>query len=123
MLEGKKILVAEDDKDVVDMYQDYFTIHKSTKKALFTYTYDFKTTQEALDNHSFDALLLDLGLGDYTPPPGLAILKEYAKKIKIVVISAYGDYKDESLGLGAFEFFPKPTDMSYIIEALKKACG
>ena len=123
MLDGKKILVAEDDKDVVEMYQDYFAVNKDTKKAIFTCTYDYKTTKEALDNNSFDVLLLDLGLGDFSPPPGLAILKEFAKKIKIVVVSAYDEYREECLGLGAFEFFAKPTDMTLIVEMLKKACG
>ena len=123
MLDGKKILVAEDDKDVVEMYQDFFAIKKDTKNVVFSYTFDLRTTKEALNNNSFHVLLLDLGLGDYTPPPGLEILKEYAKKIRIVVISAYSEYKDECLGMGAFEFLPKPTDMSYIVEVFKKACS
>ena len=72
----------------------------------------------------FDIVLLDLGLEDYIPPPGLAILKEFANKIraKIVVISAYGEFKDESLAFGAVQFLPKPVEISRIVDAFVK-CG
>ena len=123
MLDGKKILIAENDKDVVEMYQDYFAVNKDTKKAIFICTCDYKTTKEALDNNSFDVLLLDLGLGDFTPSPGMAIIKEFARKIKIVVVTAYDEYREECLGLGAFEFFAKPADMMRIVEMFNKACG
>ena len=73
MLEGKKILVAEDDKDVIDMYQDLFSLNKNTRQSVFFYTHNVQTTKEALDNNEYDLVLLDLGLEDFTPPPGLAI--------------------------------------------------
>ena len=121
MLDGKRILIAEDDKDIVEMYQDYFAFNKNTQKAIFTYTCAPKTTKEALDNNSFDVMLLDLGVGDYAPPLRLVFLKEYAKKIKIIVITAYTEYKEECFRLGAIDFLPKPSYMSQIIEAFIKA--
>ena len=122
MLEGKRILVAEDDKDVLEMYQDFFSLHKNTRNSVFSYTHNVKTTTEALENNEYDLVLLDLGLEDFIPPPGLAILKEYAKRIKakIVVISAYGEFKDECLSYGAAQFLPKPIELSSIIEAFQK---
>ncbi len=122
MLEGKKILVAEDDRDMVEMYRDYFNLNKVTKEGMFTYTYSVKTTRDALDNEKFDIMLLDLGLEDVFPPPGLKILKDYATKMpmRIIVVSAYSEFKDECLKLGAVEFVKKPVVMPTIIEALKR---
>jgi DNA-binding response OmpR family regulator len=122
MFKGKKILVAEDDRDVVEMYRDYFKINKITREGEFTYTYDEATTREALERGEFDVLLLDLGLKDVIPPPGLKIIKDYAGKVptRIVVLSGYPEYEEESRMLGANEFFRKPTAMPYIVEALKR---
>ena len=123
MIEGKRILVAEDDMSMVEMYKDFFRVHKLTKGGNFIYTYSTKTTLEALNNDKFDSLLLDLGLEDVSPPPGLKIIKEYSKKIptKIVVVSAYTEFKDECMSLGAFEFVKKPIVMSAIVEALVRS--
>ena len=101
---------------------DYFKYNKFSKHAVFSYTHNLATTKEAMDKEEFDIILLDLGLEDYIPPPGLKLIKDYAKKIKakIIVVSAYDEYEKDCMALGAVEFFKKPCDMPDIIEGFKR---
>jgi len=108
MLDGKKILVAEDDETSLEAYKAYFGIKKETKLAKMFYAKNTRECLDILDNEKPDWLLLNLGLEDTNPLSGLKILHNYKDRVKIIVITGYDEFKQQCLEDGAVNFLRKP---------------
>jgi len=118
MLDGKKIVIAEDDLRMVEIYKDYFAFKKDASKGKFYYATNVKECVDLLETEKPHILLLDLALEDKMPPPGLEILKNYKNKVKIIVISGYHEHEDECLSGGALKFLKKPMDLKDILQVI-----
>ena len=110
MLTGKKIVFAEDDEATLESYKTYFDFNKDTKVATIFYVKNVQECRDTLDKELPDWLILDLGLGDINPPPGLKILHDYKGKVKTIVVSGYHEYKGQCMEDGAVEFISKPVE-------------
>jgi DNA-binding response OmpR family regulator len=102
-----KILVIEDDSDVVDFIGSAFTIGWPGTRLVTTH--QGQRGIELVGEESPDAVILDLGLPDI---PGIDVLKQIRSfsDIPVIITTAMGSEADivKGLGLGADEYITKP---------------
>ena len=105
----KKVLIVEDEADIRFLLKQYF----KKKKLTVIEADSLKEAEKLLENIDQSTLVtLDLNLPDGNGFSFLKKLRDLGKKCKVVICSAYSDYKDEALNLGADEFLSKPIIMS-----------
>ena len=118
----KKILIAEDDQDIRDLYVFVLTNAGYEPKAVG----DGSAALAEAQKGGFDLILLDLMMPSMS---GLDFLKELKKHTPqqpngpIIVMSnlAYSEAKDEAIELGASDFLVKAElEPKQIIEKVKK---
>jgi DNA-binding response OmpR family regulator len=102
-----KILVIEDDAEVVDFIRSAFTIGWPGTKLITTH--QGQKGIELVEKETVDAVILDLGLPDLS---GIEVLKQIRgfSDIPIIITTAMGSESDivKGLGLGADEYITKP---------------
>lgn len=117
MVDGARILIVEDDKDLARMLQDlldsegYSTIlARDGQRAL----------HEGLTN-SFDVLLLDRGLPVIDGLSVLTKLRERGVFTPALILSALGNPADrvEGLDRGAEDYLSKPFDINELLARLR----
>lgn len=108
MLEGKKVLIVEDDMRAVNNYKFNFSEMEELAQAKFEYAVNSKETIAILENDNPDLVYLDLSLGESRNPEGLDILKRYSEKFNIIVVSGFDEYKSQCMVLGARGYIVKP---------------
>ena len=117
----KKILIVEDDKDLL------FLLAKKITDAGFV-TIKAETGQEALDfltNEKPDLVLLDILLPDID---GLSVLNEIASKpemknLPVIILSNLADEgsREQAAAIGDYEYLVKATtDLSEVIKKIKE---
>ncbi len=76
---------------------------------------------EKFERHSFDAVLLDIGLPDMSGLKVLQILRQHAAPPPILIITAHGTLENalEARRMGAHDFFLKPLNLAEIQPCLK----
>ncbi len=105
-----KILIIEDEKELVQSIADYL----KAESYLCEFAHTFKEALEKIETYTYDCILLDLMLpgGD-----GIKILEELKAKNKqdgVIIISAKDSLDDKIKGLqiGADDYLPKPFHLS-----------
>src|SRR3989338_677527 len=117
----KKILIVEDDKDLL------FLLAKKITDAGFV-TIKAETGQEALDfltNEKPDLVLLDILLPDID---GLSVLNEIASKpemknLPVIILSNLDDEgsREQAAAIGDYEYLVKAkTDLGEVIKKIKE---
>ncbi|HLC89603.1 MAG TPA: response regulator [Patescibacteria group bacterium] len=117
----KKILIVEDDKDLL------FLLAKKITDAGFV-TIKAETGQEALDfltNEKPDLVLLDILLPDID---GLSVLNEIASKpemknLPVIILSNLADEgsREQAAAIGDYEYLVKAkTDLGEVIKKIKE---
>ena len=123
-----KILVVDDEMDVIDLYRQKF--RKEIKRQGYEFTFAH-SGQEALgilegEDDDEDTLLI---LSDINMPgmSGLELLVKIKSTynpeyLKVMMVSAYGDQENVSTAknLGADDFLTKPVDFNKLKEKLKQ---
>ena len=117
-MEGKKVLIVDDDTDILEVlnllfeYSGYQT--KATPEAEYTYSMieDFKP----------DAIILDVLLSGYDGREICRKLKaaDNTRKIPVVMISAHPDAARTTREAGADGFVAKPFDIHVLLEKVEK---
>ncbi|MBF0532898.1 MAG: response regulator [Candidatus Omnitrophica bacterium] len=112
MTQEKTALIIEDEKEIRDIYVDYCEFFN-----IFKEIYVAGTVEEArqiIQVKTPDIIYLDLGLGgggldgkDILLPEMRTILPNG----KIIVLSAYNEYKNECIEKGADVFIEKPISV------------
>ena len=108
MLNGKKVLIVEDETIVVEMLGRYLSAQESIKGIQIFFATNVEQCFELLEGVKPTLMILDLSLNGPPEHTGLKILKAYKDKLKIVVMSAYNDV-DQYLKDGAFMSLTKPA--------------
>lgn len=121
-LEGKKILVADDEPDVLDTLEDLLSVCEVVKASTF------EEAKKQLETGSFDFVILDImGVNGYAL---LDIATE--KKITAVMLTAHALSPEDTVKSfrgGAASYVPKdkirdiPDILVDILEARKKGTG
>ena len=110
-----RILVVDDEKDVELLFKQKFRREVKSKKLDLVFAF---SGQEALDLLSTNDppkvvyIFSDINMPGMTGLELLDIVKERYPKIKVSMISAYGDQQnyEKAIQSGAKEFFTKPID-------------
>ena len=110
-----RILVVDDEKDVELLFRQKFRREVKSKKLDLVFAF---SGQEALDLLGTNDppkvvyIFSDINMPGMTGLELLDIVKERYPKIKVSMISAYGDQQnyEKAIQSGAKEFFTKPID-------------
>ncbi len=110
-----RILVVDDEKDVELLFRQKFRREVKSKKLDLVFAF---SGQEALDLLGTNDppkvvyIFSDINMPGMTGLELLDIVKEKYPKIKVSMISAYGDQQnyEKAIQSGAKEFFTKPID-------------
>jgi len=118
-----RILVVDDEKDLVFLIQKFFEAEIS--QGVFDF-YFAHNGQEALDmihqSDPFQVMITDIGMPKLD---GIGLLQAICKHNtcpKTIVISAYDDFRyvRQAMNHGAFDFMAKPLDFKELAKVLKK---
>ena len=119
MLKNKKILVVDDEKDIVELLQ--YNLEKENYKVNTAYSGE-KCLEKVKTSHP-DLILLDLMLPEIDGLEVCKILKNdpATSTIPIIMLTAKGDETDIVLGLelGADDYIPKPFRLRELLARIK----
>ncbi|MBP5470774.1 MAG: response regulator transcription factor [Candidatus Riflebacteria bacterium] len=112
----KHILIVDDDTELCELLQEYFTAEELSSEAV----HDGLSGLNKIKNESFDLVILDIMLPEMN---GLDLLKEVRKisKIPVIMLTAKGDEIDRILGLelGADDYMPKPFSPRELVARIR----
>ncbi len=105
-----KILVVEDEIDLLDVLVDFLSKEKYSYDAVTTY----REASEKVELYDYDCILLDINLPDSSGFKLLDNLHEINKMEGVIIISARDsiDDKIKGLNLGADDYLTKPFHLS-----------
>lgn len=105
-----KILIVEDEKNLLSILKDFLSREKYSFDAVSTY----KEASEKIFLFNYDCVLLDINLPDESGFKILDELKKVNKSDGVIIISARNslDDKIKGLNLGADDYLTKPFHLS-----------
>ena len=117
--QSNKVVVAEDDPAIIELISDELRMQGFQPLVLRRGTQVVKTVKDEKPG----AVVLDLALPD---KDGTQILKELkddwdAKKVPVIVISAYTGRLDHTGRDNAEAIFPKPFDIDQLMASVRQA--
>jgi two-component system OmpR family response regulator len=104
------ILIIEDEKDLAQSMCDYLAHAQYTCDQ----AHDFRTAIRAMEDRTYDCVILDLNLPGGSGLSVLHALKEDRRRDGVLIISAKGLLEDRVLGLnaGADDYLVKPFHLA-----------
>jgi DNA-binding NtrC family response regulator len=120
MLEGKKILLVDDELQIIESHKNKFKFRPLVNKAIPFFATTAQEARNILLKESPDLTYLDLSLGENRNPDGLEILKDLGKSYNIIIVTGHGEYEQECLSLGAKGYLVKPVDFNKMMEEGEK---
>lgn len=112
-----KIAVCDDDSQIRDLMSSYLSSYDS-----FIHVDFYSSGEELLDAEiSYDILFLDIDMKGITGIDTARKLRSVDKRVKIIYITAYDDFRDYAFGVHAFGYLVKPFDKNDILNILKEA--
>lgn len=117
-LQGVRVLLIEDVRDILDV----FTILLRAEGADVAAAEGGREAAELVRRQPFDVILTDLGLPDI---PGDVLIRQIraaaSAGARIVVITGYGEpYQTRARQAGADVVFTKPVEWSRIVDYLRR---
>jgi two-component system CheB/CheR fusion protein len=118
LLQGMRILLVEDSKDVRDAFAMLLRTDGATVVAVNT----GRKGIEAAERGGFDIVLSDYGLPDIAGDDLVrALVTRAGPKARTVVVTGYGEpYVSRARRAGAEAVFTKPVEWSRVLSFLKK---
>ena len=118
MRSGSRILIVDDDHDFRGELAEQLTLHEGFD------VHQAGTGKEALAEaaaHSFDALVLDVGLPDTDGRDLCKLLRKQGVKSPVIMLTAHDSDSDTILGLdsGANDYIAKPVRLGVLMARLR----
>jgi len=119
MSEQTKVLVVDDDEVVRRSYQRSLQAAHYNVEAVF----NGEDALQALQDHPFDVVLLDLRMPGMDGMSVLKAIKQEWPKSEVVVITGYPTVESakEAVRLGAYDYLAKPVGPAEVINAASGA--
>lgn len=116
-LSNLKILVVDDNERLCKNLVDILDV----KGYEVTTTYDGSQAIEIFQNNKFDVVLMDVKMPGISGIETLKILKQIAKDIFVIMITAFADdiFYKQGLSDGDFEVIQKPMDIDRLLGMLE----
>jgi len=113
-----KILLVEDDEFIGESIKNYLEL-KDCK--VDYYSSSLKALEEVYPDH-YDIFLLDINMPDLNGYELYKELKNYAKNVPVIFITAYSDiaHLKEAFNLGADDYIKKPFEFEELELRIKK---
>ena len=107
----QRVLVVDDEQEVIDMFQEYLAVDYDVTSAL-----NSGRAIELFRASRPDLIFLDISMPGINGLDLLKAVKEIDRTIPVIMISASTDnaLMAEAIRLGAFSFVPKPFDLRYL---------
>jgi CheY-like chemotaxis protein len=119
-----KLIVIDDEKDVQFLFQQKF--RKEIKAGSIQIHFEYSGSAalnliESIDNKSDYCILSDINMPEMTGLEFLKKVKIKYPKLKVMMITAYGDEQNFNLAknLGADDYFIKPLEFNLLKEKLQ----
>ena len=108
--DAKKILIADDDPEVVEVLRRFF--EKTPEHYAVRTVTNGEDAIAALTLETPDLVMLDINMPG---ADGIEVLKHIDRSIPVMIVSGNVDSTpSEALKYGAFAYIPKPFDLSYV---------
>ena len=120
MLEGKKVLIIEDEQKLLESYKFKIENRDEFTQIKAFFADNVFVAKDIIEKEKPDLIFLDLSLGESPQPLGLMLLHEYAKKFNIIVISGYSEHMAGCLLEGAKGFLVKSTPEAEFMKMMEK---
>ena len=126
MIQARKILAVDDEKDMQSLFEQRFRKEIKTGLVEFAFASSGEEALSYLEANNHEAVLI---LSDINMPgmSGLELLREIKQKVEqpppvVMMITAYGDADNynQAILLGADDFLTKPLDFNLLKEKLKE---
>ncbi|MFW5974746.1 MAG: response regulator [Bacteroidota bacterium] len=117
-LEGKKILVVEDEPSNYDLIQVFL---KKLKPEL-SWVKDGKDAVELIDQEKFDIILMDIQLPVMNGLDATKLIKQKDTSIPVIAQTAYAMSQDrqKALNAGCDDYLPKPMKRQHLVDLIFK---
>ncbi len=115
-----KILVVDDEsrhrKGIVEMIRSMNPDYSLYEAG------DGMAAMQMIHTHNIDIMITDIQMPNMDGLQLIGSLNQYAKDVKVVILTAYGyfDYAKKALKLGAFDYLLKPVEQREIAEIMQK---
>jgi DNA-binding response OmpR family regulator len=115
----KKILVVEDEEDLLEIYSSFLRNDGYTVETAF----DGRKAIEKAKKTEFDLVLLDIKLPDIMGDEVARKLKEMNDNVIIVMVTGFPSFQEsiDSLDLGIYDILLKPITSEELIRVVKEA--
>ena len=106
---GAKILVVDDDKQLVDLFVEYLTRVGYTVRSAF----NGKEAFELFKNDNFQLVVTDIEMPEIDGMTLIDKIKSLDKHAVVIVITGYGTIERavEAIKKGAYDFLSKPLNL------------
>jgi two-component system OmpR family response regulator len=116
MSEMPQLLIVDDDEEILSLLTKFFSQHYHS----VTVAVDGAEMFEALENHAFDLIILDIMLKG---EDGFSLCRRLrlVSKIPVIILTAMGDPTDRIVGLeiGADDYLTKPFNARELLARVK----
>ncbi len=118
MANPHRVLVVDDDAEVMRFVCDQLTAHGYRAKGVTSGTEATRT----VENEPIDVVITDIRMGDVSGLDLIAWLKRYDPRIAVVAITAFGSIETaiRAIKLGAFDYLTKPFTPDALLLAVEK---
>ena len=121
MDEKRKVLIVDDDRDIVTIVSTILSGRGWDIKA----AYNGREALEAVTSSKPDIILLDIMMPEMN---GIEVLKRIKKidiNARIIMITAFGDVESylDSMELGAYEYINKPFETDELLEMIDRVAA
>ena len=112
----KKIIIAEDDEDLVLLYQRFFGNYDVEVDSVS----DGKSLVEMVKGGGYSLVLTDNGMPFMEGMDAIREIRTFDPKVPIYMVSGNRDAESKALTLGATGFIYKPDFSKYVIDKVLK---
>lgn len=116
-----KILICDDDKNIVDEIQNNLKSFSQKHKVSFSIDAFCNSTKVTESDAIYDMAFIDIEMPTVNGLKLTSILKEKNKNIIIFIVTSYECYLDDAMDLEVFRYLSKPIDNDRFYRALKAA--
>lgn len=116
---AEKILLVDDEADFLEALSE----RMRTRGMEVTTSASAKEALDAVEQGSYDAVVLDLMMPDVDGLEALRILKEKDPKLQVILLTGHATVEKgvEAMKRGALDLLEKPTDIETLTEKIKEA--
>jgi len=113
MISGTKILLVDDNAEIIEILEDFFTLNNCEVQKAFT----GREALEILDTKDFEVIILDVKLPDINGISLLDTIKENKPTTSVIMATGYYDpnFVVEAMKKGASDFLLKPFELDKLM--------